>query len=227
MIIYHLVWDLVYIYGKNWTWYLSERAYLWQQSICWIFILLSGFCWSLGSKKLKRGLLVFSAGLLVSVVTMFLPGDQTIRFGVLTLLGSCMLLMLPLEKLLRRVYPVPGLLLSAALFFLFRNVNNGYLGFEKWNLVKLPDFLYQNKFTAYLGFTPSDFSSADYFSLLPWLLLFITGYFLFRILNQNKKILLLLKKSRSIPGVEWMGRNSLLIYILHQPVIYMILLFYS
>ena len=43
MIIYHGAWDLVYIYGVKWDWYRGAGAYLWQQSICWTFILLSGF----------------------------------------------------------------------------------------------------------------------------------------------------------------------------------------
>ncbi|MDE7404312.1 MAG: DUF1624 domain-containing protein, partial [Lachnospiraceae bacterium] len=50
MILYHACWDLVYIFGKDWSWYRGRGAYIWQQSICWSFILLSGFCWSLGKK---------------------------------------------------------------------------------------------------------------------------------------------------------------------------------
>ena len=42
MMAYHACWDLVYIFGMDWDWYGSFGAYLWQQSICWTFILLSG-----------------------------------------------------------------------------------------------------------------------------------------------------------------------------------------
>ena len=48
MILYHGVWDLVYLYGVDFPWYEGKMAFLWQQSICWTFILLSGFCFSLG-----------------------------------------------------------------------------------------------------------------------------------------------------------------------------------
>ena len=93
MVIYHVCWDLVYLFGKDWSWYKGGWAYIWQQSICWSFILLSGFCWSLGKKPVKRGLIVFGAGAVVSVVTLlFLPEDRVL-FGVLTLIGSSMLLM--------------------------------------------------------------------------------------------------------------------------------------
>ena len=43
MIAYHACWDLVYLCGADWPWYGSFWAYVWQQSICWTFILLSGY----------------------------------------------------------------------------------------------------------------------------------------------------------------------------------------
>ena len=99
MILYHAVWDLVYMFGRDWAWYRSDFAYIWQQSICWSFILLSGFCFSLGKKKWKRGMVVFLAGVVISLVTeIFMPANR-IRFGVLTLLGSSMLIMAAVESL--------------------------------------------------------------------------------------------------------------------------------
>ncbi len=98
MIAYHAVWDVVYIAGYNLQWFQSNLAYIWQQSICWTFICLSGFCWSMGNRKLKRGVKVFLAGLLVSIITMIVIPQQRVIFGVLTLLGSSMLLMVLLDK---------------------------------------------------------------------------------------------------------------------------------
>ena len=46
MIAYHGMWNLVYLFGVQAPWYRGTPGYLWQQSICWTFILLSGFCWS-------------------------------------------------------------------------------------------------------------------------------------------------------------------------------------
>lgn len=43
MILYHAIWDLVYLYGFDWQWYLGPVGTLWQQAICWTFILVSGF----------------------------------------------------------------------------------------------------------------------------------------------------------------------------------------
>ena len=63
----------------------QQSAYIWQQSICWTFILLSGFCIPFSRRLLRRGLEVFGAGALVMLVTnLVLPEDRVI-FGVLTL----------------------------------------------------------------------------------------------------------------------------------------------
>ena len=81
MIAYHFSWNLVYLYGVKWAWYRSTGAYVWQQSICWTFILLSGFCWSMGKQPLKRGLLVFGGGLLVTAVTLAVMPYNRVVFG--------------------------------------------------------------------------------------------------------------------------------------------------
>lgn len=223
MILYHGTWDLVYLCGIKWDWYKGTGAYVWQQSICWTFIFLSGFCWPLGKKHLKRGLMVFGGGILVSVVTcLFLPENRVV-FGVLTLIGSCMLLMIPLDKLLKKIPAKTGILFSILLFILTRNINRGYLGFEAVNLLRLPKTWYRGIPATYLGFPSPDFFSTDYFSLFPWLFLFVSGYYLYHIF-EKKKIL-------GYPFFQWnsaffsfMGRNSLLIYLLHQPVLYLVCL---
>lgn len=178
MIAYHACWDLVYLFHADWDWYRGTGAYIWQQSICWTFILLSGFCFSLGRRPLRRGRRCSAAGWVVTLVTVLFMPEEQIWFGVLTLIGSCMLLMVPLEKLLRHVPVGVGLAASAALFTLLRNVNQGTLGFEDWTLGTVPEGLYRNLLTAYIGFPPPDFFSTDYFSLLPWLFLFLAGHFL-------------------------------------------------
>lgn len=108
MMLYHGCWDLVNLFGIQADWYYGLPGHLWQQSICWVFILLSGFCVQLGHHTLRRGAQVFGAGALVTAVTLlFMPEDRVI-FGVLTLLGSAMLLTGLLEKPLRRIPPAAG-----------------------------------------------------------------------------------------------------------------------
>ena len=54
MAAYHTMWDCVNIIGVDAPWFNGSFAYIWQQSIGWTFIFLSGFCINLGKKKIKR-----------------------------------------------------------------------------------------------------------------------------------------------------------------------------
>ena len=66
MMCYHGLWDVVFLFGVQLPWYTGMPGHLWQQSICWVFILLSGFClpwditrtsavhWSLGPGHWSR-----------------------------------------------------------------------------------------------------------------------------------------------------------------------------
>lgn len=220
MIAYHACWDMVWIFGADWSWYRSAAAYAWQQSICWTFILLSGFCWPMGSRPLRRGLEVFGGGVLVTAATLLFMPPNRIVFGVLTLLGTCMLVMIPLERGLRHVPSWAGLAGSGLLFVLLRNVNGGFLGFEGLRFLALPSWLYRNLATAFLGFPPGDFYSTDYFPMLPWFFLFLTGYFFNRLWRDHRRIR---AGGNRIPLLSALGRCSLPVYLLHQPVVYGIL----
>ena len=118
MIGFHGMWNLVYLFGVDAPWYRETPGYIWQQSICWPFILLSGFCWSFSRNHLKRGALVFGGGLIVTAVTCLLMPQNRIVFGVLTCIGSCMLLLIPLEKWAKKVPAFAGLGISFLLFVL-------------------------------------------------------------------------------------------------------------
>ena len=210
MIAYHACWDMVYMFGADWPWYRSRGAFLWQQSICWTFILLSGYCFRLGRHPLRRGVTVFAAGALVSAVTiLFLPGNR-VFWGILSLLGASMLLTALLQSRLSRVPAVPGLSAAFALFLLcYRVPEHVFLAF------RLPEALYRDDFTACFGFPPRDFFSTDYFPLLPWLFLFWCGFYLYDITRRDAALL-----SVRLPPLTVMGRYSLWAYLLHQPIIY-------
>lgn len=105
------------------------------------------------------------------------------------------------------------------LFYFTRHAADGYLQLGHW-LITPPGFLYANYFTAYLGFYPFGFFSADYFPLIPWLFLFWTGFYLYHLVGKER----LEPLHRSVcPPLGWLGRNSLMLYLLHQPVIYGVL----
>ena len=221
MIAYHAAWDLVYIAGVGWPWYHTQGAYYWQQSICWTFILLSGFCMNLSFHKWKRGLVVSGGGLLVTAVTLVFMYEDRVIFGVLTFLGCAMLLTALLERWLKKVHAVIGFAASAYLFYLFREVNSGFLQILPGMTAALPETLYRGLPATFLGFTESGFYSTDYFSLLPWIFLFWCGFYLGILLQKdgtmNSRIMMW-----NVKPLSFLGRNSLLVYLLHQPVLYML-----
>lgn len=212
MMLFHVCWDLVFLFDVNMRWYAGTPGRLWQQSICWVFILLSGFCAPFGRHMLRRGVTVFAAGALVTAATLVFMPEGRVIFGVLTFLGTAMLLTGVLEPVLKKVMPAVGLAVCYP-------VGSGWVGLGGWKLM-LPQSLYANYFTAFFGFYPDWFYSADYFALLPWLFLFWAGYFLHSVVGRARMEPL----RRSVcPALGWMGRHSLVLYLLHQPVIYAVL----
>ena len=199
MMLYHACWDLVFLFDVNMRWYAGTPGRLWQQTICWVFILLSGFCAPFGRYMLRRGTVVFGAGAVVTLATLVFMPEGRVIFGVLTFLGAAMLLTGVLEPLLKKVMPAVGL--------------------GGWKLM-LPQSLYANYFTAFFGFYPDWFYSTDYFGLLPWLFLFWAGYYLHKAVGRRRMEPL---RRPVCPALGWMGRHSLLLYLLPQPVIYGVL----
>lgn len=167
MLVYHAMYDWVYIFGHASGWYdiWSTHCHVWQQYICWSFILLSGYS--------------------------------------------------ALEKL----PPLAGVTGSAVLFALLNQLPQGWLGFEGTHLAALPAAWYKpNLF--WLGLPDlTVFSSSDYFPLLPWVFLYWVGYFFARWFRARCTAQpgLPPKALRPLCAV---GSRTLLIYMLHQPVIY-------
>ncbi len=221
MIIYHGLWDLIYLFGVSVPWFTQWPGALLQSLIRWTFILISGFCFCMGRHKWKRGLMSLLGSAVITAVTLIFMPDSPIHFGILSCLGSAVILTIPLEKLFRRIPALLGFGLSFLIFLLLLKMETGWVCFLGKPLFQLPQWLYRNMFTAYLGFPGPGFSSADYAPVLPWLFLFWTGFFLYR-LFQKRNWLPLLGRVGCKP-LQWVGRHALVIYMIHQPAVYGIL----
>ncbi|MGI6069667.1 MAG: heparan-alpha-glucosaminide N-acetyltransferase [Blautia sp.] len=222
MIIFHLLYDLRYTMGWKLPWLTSRWVYWWQQGICWSFVLISGFTWSLGHRQLRRGLEVFFCGLVVTAVTyLFLPQEK-IFFGVLNFIGVSMMLLIPLRPFLEKRNPWAGLWVCLVIFGFCKNVAAGYLGFFGIPVISLPRAWYANYGTAILGLPFPGFYSSDYVPLIPGFFMFLAGYFLWRLIcrEQGKERML----GKGVPVLQWCGRHSLWLYMLHQPVLMGILM---
>ena len=104
---------------------------------------------------------------------------------------------------------------SAALFALTNQLPEGYLGFENWRLCAVPAGLYKTNWF-WLGLPDlTRFTSADYFPVVPWVFLFWCGVFLARLWCPDRG-----EPPAALRPLCAIGRNTLLVYMLHQPVIY-------
>ena len=205
MVAVHLVYDLQIPTGPAFAFVQSWGGVL--------FFLLSGLCATLGSHPVKRGLLVFGAGVLCTAVTWglsalsFLPRDMVIRFGVLHCLGLCMLLWPVFQKLPDWLLAALGAALAALGIYLTQAVYVSFSGF------------------AWLGLLYPAYFSADYFPLLPYLGFFLLGAVLGRVLYGKKRSLLPgIGNFRFFRALQWCGRHSLILYLLHQPVLMLLFL---
>lgn len=183
-----------------------------------LFLLLSGTCVTLGSRSVRRGLIVLGCGLVISAVTAAMFWLQIfdrsiiIYFGVLHCLGVCMLLWPLFKKLPWWVLLLCGIVLTA-------------LGLD---LRALPGV--DTYWLMPLGLPWQGFASSDYFPLLPYLGFFLMGAALGKTLYRRKESLLpkVNPKNIFIRFFSFCGRQSLWLYLLHQPLLsgifYLILL---
>lgn len=207
VVVFHLIFDLVEIFGiLRWNypqWFVLLRD--WGGVI---FILLSGVCATLGSRSVRRGLIVFGCGMGCTAVTVVMAqmgfgSDLIIYFGVLHCLGICMLLWHPAKKLPWWALALLGAVTVAA-------------GFYAQNI------LVESKWLFPLGFCYPGFTSSDYFPLLPHFGFFLLGGAVGKTLYQKKESLLprFSGETLLLRPLCFCGRHSLFIYLLHQPLLY-------
>ncbi|OUO80579.1 hypothetical protein B5F53_02355 [Blautia sp. An249] len=227
MIAYHLCYDIFVIFGRSPQWFQHPPVILWERFICCTFILIAGISWHWGRRhNLRRGLLLNGFGLLLTLITWLILPDSLILFGILNFLGCAVLLLILLDPVLSKISPRVGVCVSFLLFLFFYPVTRHFLGFGNLSLIQVPEFLYEAKFLAPLGFPSAHFYSSDYFPLLPWFFLFCAGYFLNPILTNAPRLRPLL--CRRLPILTKAGQHSLLLYLVHQPLCMLLcILFFS
>lgn len=175
-----------------------------------LFVLLSGLSSTLGTHSVQRGLVVFTGGMiltlgsLIAVHWKILEPDMIIRYGVLHMLGTAMLL----TPLLKRL-PTWELLIFGVLVVILGYILDTHPVYSDSHLL-FP-----------FGVTYPGFSSGDYFPLAPHLGWYCLGIVLGRTLYREKKTLLprVNEYAPPIRFLSFCGRNSLYIFILHLPVV--------
>lgn len=218
MFLYHGIYDLVYIFNVDIPWFTSKEAYYWQQMICMLFIILAGASASFSRNLLKHGFKVLVGGLIISVTTMVAMPSQFVSFGILHFMGISMILLSIFRKYIDKFSPILGFGIAMAFFIVTKRIPGRYLGIGDIPLLPLPNSLYQSDYLYAFGFPNSRFSSVDYFPLLPWLFLFLAGYTFWNLIKNSQFI----EKYGhfQVVGINYIGKHTLLLYLLHQPFIY-------
>ena len=216
MILYHFLYDWYVVLGHapGWPWLAGVRV--WERLICGSFILLAGACLHFDRRPLRRGATLFGWGCAITAVTVLVLPGQAVHFGILSFLGAAIALTGALRRVLGRIPSWAGLAGSGLLFLLTRRVSAGLITLGPLVLARLPAGLYRWYAGALLGFPPEGFVSSDYFPLLPWMFLLWCGWFLWRLAGPRLTAGALLR--REWPAFSAIGRKSLAVYILHQPV---------
>lgn len=201
MVIFHLVVDLRDFYNLPLE-YLKGFWYYAGKLSATLFILLSGISSTLGRHTLRRGLLILCWGMILTIITYVYNSDIYIRFGILHLIGLSMILsQLFAQVRLCILLPVSLAIIAVGNFNATITVNEPFL---------FP-----------VGLLTNDFASIDYYPLLPWFGVYLIGIIAGRTIYGDKTSLI--PRSSFFSLLTSIGQHSLTIYLLHQPVLLLIL----
>jgi uncharacterized membrane protein len=180
--------------GDIWWWLARSTAAL--------FVGLSGFSYFLAhreehifSKTFKRTQRLILWAFVITVMTFLFEPNAYVRFGVLHLLAFASIVAFPIVR-------KPLVAFIAGLFFLF-----------------IP--LFSNENLVWLGLSETGLLAVDYFPLNPWLGIF------FICIGLSSQIY---PEGKSLIEIQWpekwllLGKNTLLIYVFHQPFLIALLI---
>ncbi len=174
-----------------------------------LFVILSGICIHLGRSSLRRGAIVLGCGFGISLVMQamialgFLSPGLAIWFGVLHLLGVSMILFPLFRKMpswLRLALAM--IIICLGYWFTTFRIDCGGL---------FP-----------LGLLAPGFSAGDFFPLFPHFGWFLLGSVLGETLygNRQSRFPKVNPKNPIIRFFSFCGRHSLIIYLVHQPIVF-------
>jgi uncharacterized membrane protein len=216
MVIYHTAYDLT-LFGH---YQANVNAGAWRafaRVTASLFILLVGVTlvisharvghrlsgWRLYKKYLARGLKLVGWGMVITLVTWIVMGQLVIVFGILHLIGTATMLAYPFLSL-----RWANLVIGVAIIALGIHLNQLPVA-HPWLLL--------------LGLRPPALFQLDYFPLFPWFGVVLLGVFIGQQVYPAGRRRLDLPGRPSRPGLRdlaWLGQRSLVIYLIHQPILF-------
>lgn len=211
MIAYHLSWDLSWFGFVDWPVTSGTGWRIFSGAIAFSFLFLAGVSLVLAHADGirwrafgKRFAVIVAAAAAVSVITYFTFGQTYVRFGILHAIAASSVIALPFVRL-----PFVAAYAGAALVF------------------SLPFWashpLFDGQALLWTGLGKPAYGSVDYVPLAPWAAATLLGVAIAR----TPGVLAFLRRRETgpytgLPGrlLVFCGRWSLVIYLLHQPILY-------
>jgi uncharacterized membrane protein len=214
MIFFHFMWDLQF-FGLTNVDVFSAPWQAFARGIGTTFMFVMGVSLTLdaarytGNRKaiwkrnLKRGLMIFGAGMLVTLATRFVVGNEFVRFGILHLAGASIILATPFVNRRTVVPLIAGVILLAV------GVLSGRLSAPYPWLIPL-------------GIREAGIDMVDYYPLVPWFGVVLLGVaFGAWAYPQKQRRFTVPDWGGNWPArlLQFIGRHSLAVYLLHQPIL--------
>ncbi len=213
MIVYHSTYDLDTLGGYD-IQSTSGHWALFADLTAGLFLFLVGVSlavsrartsmtgWKLFGKYLARGLRILAYGMILTVVFLVL-GMGVVAFGILHLIGVSIIL----------AYPFLGLRST--------NLVLGALIFAAGQYVLAQDLYSQSFWLLPFGVVPEGVVMPDYRPLLPWFGVVLIGLFFGNVVYGDGRRPAVLTDKAPVPARPLLplGRNSLFVYLIHQPII--------
>ena len=215
VVVYHLFYSLAMIFRFESCIEPFNIMRTFQPILPAMFIFISGISFHLSRNNLRRGFILLGVAALITIALWIFMPSQIIWFGIIHFLAVANLLCALLKKPLKKLPAIPGVIICVLLFLLTYNIPRGYIGFEGLWSLELPSSLYSTDLTAFLGFHSYAFRSSDYCPVLPWIFMFLTGVFVGRYVQKLPEALCRVH----IRPLAFIGRHTLIIYLVHQPLI--------
>lgn len=207
MVIYHFCFDLAWFGFANFDFYGSPGWIAFRSVILTLFLGLVGFSlWLAHDKRINwrkvthRTLLIAACAALISAVTWWQVGDRFIYFGVLHFIAVASLI---------------GLL-----FLQFYRLNL-VLGISLLALTYYQHPWFDSPTVNWIGFMTHKPLTEDYVPLVPWFGVVLLGLYIAQWMARTGRLFTWREPawvSRAGP-LLLAGRHSLLVYMLHQPVL--------
>lgn len=210
MVAHHFLYDCCAFLGASWTLFTNPVFDILHYVFAGTFVFLSGVSSRFSRSNFRRGIKTALCALGVTVVTVLLErcfgvAGVTIRFGILHLLAFCMLfyaLVRPFADKLPDAF--------AAVLYLLLLIGSAVV-LSRINPVGTDWF-------SPLGAYSVRYESADYFPILPWVFVFLLGTIAGKYIRDERLPQAFYRFT--VPVLPAVGRHALLVYLLHQPVLF-------